>query len=249
MKLSEFSSGHEGREVFWNAQSFEVLLFLFTGAAMAIFAYGVYRRWQMWAAMGKPEIRWDNLGERIKLLLRDGLLQIKTFKDIYPGIMHGLIFFGFLVLIFGAAFDATEFHVAEPLGIPFLTGKFYLFFSFLMDLFGLAVLIGVFMAIDRRYLSKPDRLGYKGAPDNTADDAIVLLLLAAIIITGFIIEALGSASPGSKPPGRSGPLWAGRWRKPSPESIPNRPKPCTSLPGGRTPSWPWGLSPTSPIQG
>jgi hypothetical protein len=151
MKLSEFKPGYEGREVFWNAQSFEVLLFLFTGAAMAVFAYGVYRRWQMWAAMGKPEIRWDNMGERIKLLLKDGLLQIKTFKDIYPGIMHGLIFFGFVVLIFGAAFDATEFHVAEPLGIPFLTGKFYLFFSFLMDLFGLAVLIGVFMAIDRRY--------------------------------------------------------------------------------------------------
>jgi Fe-S oxidoreductase/nitrate reductase gamma subunit len=157
---------------------------------MAIFAYGVYRRWQMWTAMGKPEIRWDNRNERIKLLLRDGLLQIKTFKDLYPGIMHGLIFFGFLVLIFGAAFDATEFHVAEPLGMPFLTGKFYLVFSFLMDLFGLAVLIGVFLAIDRRYLTKPDRLGYKGVPDNTPDDAIVLLLLAGIIITGFIIEAL-----------------------------------------------------------
>jgi len=33
-----------------------------------------------------------------------------------------------------------------------------------MDLFGLAVLIGVFLAIDRRYLTKPDRLGYKGVP-------------------------------------------------------------------------------------
>ena len=190
MKLSEFKPGYEGREVFWNAQSFEVLLFAFTGVAMAIFAYGVYRRWQMWTAMGKPEIRWDNRNERIKLLLKDGLLQIKTFKDLYPGIMHGLIFFGFVVLIFGAAFDATEFHIAEPLGVPFLVGKFYIVFSFLMDLFGLAVLIGVFMAIDRRYLSKPDRLGYKGVPDNKPEDAIVLLLLAAIIITGFIIEAL-----------------------------------------------------------
>jgi len=115
--------------------------------------------------MGKPEIRWDNRNERIKLLLRDGLLQIKTFKDLYPGIMHGLIFFGFLVLIFGAAFDATEFHVAEPLGVPFLTGKFYLIFSFLMDLFGLAVLIGVFLAIDRRYLDQTGPSGLlKGYP-------------------------------------------------------------------------------------
>ena len=74
--------------------------------------------------------------------------------------MHGLIFFGFLVLIFGAAFDATEFHITEPLGWAFLRGTFYLVFSFLMDLFGLAVLIGVLLAIDRRYIqqARPPRL-------------------------------------------------------------------------------------------
>ena len=57
---------------------------------------------------------------------------MKTFRELYPGIMHGLIFFGFFVLIFGAAFDATEFN-AEPLGWAFLRGKFYLVFSFLME--------------------------------------------------------------------------------------------------------------------
>ena len=144
----------------------------------------------MWTALGKPEARNDNMGERIKLLFLNGFLQIKTFKDIYPGIMHGLIFFGFFVLIFGAAFDATEFHIAEPLGVPFLTGKFYLIFSFLMELFGLFVLLGVLMAAERRYVSKPDRLGYKETSDNTPDDAIVLLLLGGIIVTGFVIEAL-----------------------------------------------------------
>jgi len=59
-----------------------------------------------------------------------------------------------------------------------------------MDLFGLAVLVGVLMALDRRYLKKPDRLGYKGKPDNTPDDAIALLLILGIVVTGFIIEAL-----------------------------------------------------------
>ncbi|MBN1383180.1 MAG: (Fe-S)-binding protein [Deltaproteobacteria bacterium] len=190
MEHTTFSVGNEGRQVFWNAEYFELILFLFTAVALVIFAYGVYRRWQMWKAMGKPEIRTDNMGERIKILLRDGLLQLKTFKDIYPGIMHAFIFFGFFVLIFGAAFDATEFHITEPLGWAFLRGNFYLVFSLLMDLFGLLVLIGVLMALDRRYLQKPDRLGYRGKPDNKPDDAIVLLLIGGIIITGFIIEAL-----------------------------------------------------------
>jgi Fe-S oxidoreductase/nitrate reductase gamma subunit len=190
MELSKFSVGHEGREVFWNAEHFEGLLFAFTAVALAIFAYGVYRRWQMWTALGKPETRNDRMGERIKMLLVNVFLQIKTFKDVYPGIIHGLIFFGFFVLIFGAAFDATEFHIAEPLGVPFLTGRFYLVFSFLMELFGLFVLIGVFLALNRRYITRPDRLGYKGESDNTPDDAIVLLLIASIIVTGFVIEAL-----------------------------------------------------------
>jgi Fe-S oxidoreductase/nitrate reductase gamma subunit len=183
--------GNEGREIFWNAQYFEPILFLLTAVAMAIFAYGVYRRWKMWKALGKPEMRLDNIKERVKAVIMEGLLQVKTWRDPYPGIMHGLIFFGFFVLIFGAAFDAGEFHITEPLfGWSFLRGGFYLGFSFLMDLFGLFVLIGVALALDRRYVKKPDRLGYKGTPDNTPDDAIALLLVGGIIVTGFIIEAL-----------------------------------------------------------
>ena len=190
MERATFYVGNEGREVFWNTGQFEVLLFVLTAVALAVFAYGVYRRWQMWKAIGKPELRCDNLEQRLKRLLTDGFFQIKTFRELYPGIMHGLIFFGFFVLIFGAFFDATEYHIAEPLGIAFLRGKVYLFFSFVMELFGLAVLLGVLMALYRRYVARPDGLGYQGKPDNTPDDAIVLLLIGAIIITGFIIEAL-----------------------------------------------------------
>jgi Fe-S oxidoreductase/nitrate reductase gamma subunit len=185
-----FSVGNEGRQVFWNADHFEPLLFFFTAISLIIFAYGIYRRWRMWVAVGKPEIRTDRIKERIKSLLLNGLVQAKTFRDPYPGLMHGLIFFGFVVLIFGAAFDATEFHITEPLGWAFLRGTFYLVFSFLMDLFGLAVLIGVLMAMFRRYLQRPDRLGYRGEPENMADDGVALLLIFGIIVTGFIIEAL-----------------------------------------------------------
>lgn len=190
MEQVAFSVGNEGRQVFWNTEHFEPILFLLTAVALVIFAYGIYRRWQLWVALGKPESRLDHLPERIKALLVNGLLQWKTFGEPYPGIMHGLIFFGFFVLIFGAAFDATEFHIAEPLGWAFLRGTTYLVFSFLMDLFGVAVLIGVLLALYRRYIQRPDRLGYQGKPDNTPDDLIVLLLIFGIIVTGFIIEAL-----------------------------------------------------------
>lgn len=186
-----FSVGNEGRQVYWNAESFALLFYPLAALAMAIFAYGLYRRWQMWVAVGKPEIRTDRIKERIRSLLVNGLLQWKTFRDPYPGIMHGLIFFGFVVLSIGTALIAKETYITGPLlGWTFLKGTFYLIFSFLMDLFGLAVLLGVLLAIDRRYIQRPDRLGYKGVSDSTPDDAIVLLLLLAIIVTGFFSEAL-----------------------------------------------------------
>jgi Fe-S oxidoreductase/nitrate reductase gamma subunit len=191
MEHTIFSIGNEGREVFWNAQHFEPILFALTAVAMIIFIYGVWRRWQMWRALGKDEIRWDKLPSRIKSLFWNGLIQAKTWKDPYPGIMHGLIFFGFFVLLFGAIFDAGEFHITEPLfNWSFLRGNFYLSFAFLMQAFGLCVLIGVLLAFFRRYVQKPERLGYKGKPDNTADDAIALLFILGIIVTGFLISAL-----------------------------------------------------------
>jgi len=191
MEHVAFSVGNEGRQVYWNAESFGVLFYPLAAIAMAIFAYGVYRRWRMWVALGKPEIRTDRLGERIRSLFLNGLLQVKTFRDPYPGIMHGLIFFGFVVLFIGTAMIAKETYITGPLlGWVFLRGWFYLIFSFMMDLFGLFVLIGVLLAIDRRYIRKPDRLGYKGTPENTPDDGIVLLLILAIVVTGFVSEAL-----------------------------------------------------------
>lgn len=193
MKVDDFRVGMEGREVFWNIPlpAFEIILFALTGLALAIMGFGIYRRWLMWKAMGKPEIRLDNMQERVKTVLREIFLQEKVLKDRTPGIMHALIFFGFFVLIFGAAFDAGQHHVTEPLfGWTFLKGNFYLVFSFLMDLFGLFVLIGIIMALDRRFVQKPDRLGYQGEMDNKPDDVIVLVLIGAIIITGFIVEAL-----------------------------------------------------------
>ena len=132
MEHAKFYAGNEGREVFWNAEHFEALLYTLSAVALIIFAYGVYRRWRMWKAIGKPDIRWDNAQERLKRLLLDGLFQIRIFRELYPGIMHGLIFFGFCGLMFGTFFDAVEYHITEPLGFAFLRGHVYILSSLSM---------------------------------------------------------------------------------------------------------------------
>ena len=187
-----FGPGNEGREVFWNTTNYQIPLDVFAFIALAIFGWGLYKRLDLWKAMGKAEVRDDNRGERIKNLFRNGILQLSVWRDFYPGLIHGLIFFAFFVLIWGAAIDATSFYTGMH-----LPGKGYLAFSFIMDLFGLFAIVGCILAIDRRYIKKPDRLGYKGVPDNRPDDAIVLVLILAIMVTGYIIEGLRIVATGN----------------------------------------------------
>ena len=48
----------------------------------------------------KPEAgsRWDRPTERVALVLKHALLQLRTWRRLYPGLMHAMIFWGFIVL-------------------------------------------------------------------------------------------------------------------------------------------------------
>ena len=192
MQNLAFGPGNEGREVFWNTVNYQIPLDVFAIIALAIMGWGLYKRSELWRAMGKAEVRDDNRGERFKNLFRNGILQLSVWRDFYPGLIHGLIFFAFFVLIWGAAIDATSFYTGVH-----LPGKGYLAFSFIMDLFGLFAIVGCILAIDRRYIKKPDRLGYKGTPDNRPEDAIVLGLILAIMVTGYIVEGIRIVATGN----------------------------------------------------
>ena len=69
-----------------------------------------------------------------------------------------------------------------------MEGNFYLGYSVVTDSFGILAIIGVLMAIVRRYIRKPERL------DNRWDDLVTLLLILVVIITGFIVEGLRIAA-------------------------------------------------------
>ena len=187
-----FGPGNEGREVFWNTTNYQIPLDVFALIALAIWAGASISVSISGRPWGRPKSGMTTEGERIKNLFRNGILQLSVWRDFYPGLIHGLIFFAFFVLIWGAAIDATSFYTGMH-----LPGKGYLAFSFIMDLFGLFAVVGCILAIDRRYIKKPDRLGYKGVPDNRPDDAIVLLLILAIMVTGYIIEGLRIVATGN----------------------------------------------------
>ncbi|MFZ5753576.1 MAG: heterodisulfide reductase-related iron-sulfur binding cluster [Bacillota bacterium] len=166
------------RELYWNIDGHLLMYGVFV-VVLGIFFYGLYRHYTLWR-MGKPEARLNNYAQRIVQVLMGTLLHKKIFRETFPGLMHGFIFYGFLILFIGTLIVGLQ----ADLGWQVLYGNFYLLFSLLTDLFGLLVLVGLGMAFYRRYFLKPDRL------DNRADDALVLAILFVVVITGFLLEGL-----------------------------------------------------------
>src|SRR5215813_5770766 len=178
------ASGIPYRDTFWNVPMW-ARVFVYVGgtAAVAVFAYGCWLRIAVWLK-GKPERRTDRIPERIALVLIQALGQARTLSQAYPGVMHAIIFWGFLALFMGTVLATIDYDITLPLfGVKILQGSFYLFYETVLDLFGLFFVIGLGMAVWRRFVVRPHRV------DPTTRFARVLALLFVINLTGFIMEA------------------------------------------------------------
>ncbi|HZW82252.1 MAG TPA: heterodisulfide reductase-related iron-sulfur binding cluster [Candidatus Deferrimicrobium sp.] len=93
--------------------------------------------------------------------------------------MHLGIFYGFIVLLLGTLIIAIQ----VDFQVRLLYGKFYLLLSLSLDLFGLAVIIGMVIATYKRFKRKPDS-------SNTIDDVVTFILVFTILFSGFALEGL-----------------------------------------------------------
>ncbi len=179
-----------GREIFWNVgQAARWISYALMVITFILLIVGIKKRVSMWK-IGKstPFSFVDRLGERIGYFIKNGIFHggLVRPSEGFPGAMHLFIFGGFLLLSIGTGLVAVEDDVLKPLfGFTFLHGNFYLIFSFILDLAGLAAIVGIVMAIIRRYGMKPARLEDKGK----SDDALVLAWILVVLVTGFLTEA------------------------------------------------------------
>jgi Fe-S oxidoreductase/nitrate reductase gamma subunit len=173
------------RQIFWNVGSWARWPIYGLGlVVIVIFVLGLLKRIRLWR-IGKPENRTDRIGKRIVSFLRFGLLHGRILKELFPGITHFLLFWGFAVLLLGTILIFFQEDITLLFfNWTFLHGSFYLVFSFVLDLFGLLAIIGVMLLAFRRYVLKPERL------DNKPEDWISLALIFLVLITGFIQEGL-----------------------------------------------------------
>lgn len=179
------------RETFWNIPHWaEITQYLLGLLTIIIFGYGVIRRVRRWLK-GKPKNRTDHIGRRIGSVIIQAIGQVRTLQDIFPGIMHFTIFWGMIALFIGTILATIDWDVTHLFfNVQFLTGWVYVIYELVLDIFGLLLIVGLGMAIYRRYIVKPDRLANMPGNGFKWDDLYVLVMLVLIGITGYLVEGL-----------------------------------------------------------
>lgn len=168
----------------WYAPAAVYLAFLISGVIML---FGLHRHLRSY---GLGLAQFSSLAARdfrvkLRRFLKFGLGQRKVLRSEPGGIMHGALFYGFLMLL---AYTTLIFIQNDILPLftnyVYMQENIYLTLEFLGDTLGIAFVVGLLIAVCRRYVQRPDKLQTRW------DNYVVLTMLVWIGVSGFLIEAL-----------------------------------------------------------
>jgi Fe-S oxidoreductase/nitrate reductase gamma subunit len=188
------------RSTFAGLSTWEIVFWYgLIAASTAIFAWGVVRLVLKYRR-GRGPLRFDRPWTR----LRHAAVVVFTHswikrRDPLAGAGHFLIFYGFVVLFIGTVILAFQDDVAKPiLGWHFFRNGFYEAYSLFLDVFGVALVVGLAIMAYKRGIQKPFRLSY-WRPDRAGGeterrpyvigDWTFLGILFFLALTGFLLEA------------------------------------------------------------
>lgn len=175
----------------------------YVGAALAtlVFFVGVGVRLRKYARGRRQDVIGSPLGfagRAARSTLDTALNRTVAKRDPYAGIFHAAIMWGFIVLFIGTAILTVESDIVRPLApqFSFYWGTFYVVYSFVLDILGLAMLVGIGAMAIRR-VRRPAQLDYARvdiAPATTdrggfrTGDWLFLGWLGLLGVSGFVLE-------------------------------------------------------------
>ena len=123
----------------------------------------------------RPDPRFDSWGERVKAFLVYVMAQARLLRWPYAGVLHVLIFWGFLVLLTAIAQAVVE---ALWQGFMFNHVPIAPVIAFAQDIFCVAVLTGVVMALLNRLVVRPIR--FRGS--HLGDAVLILSWIGTLLV-------------------------------------------------------------------
>jgi Fe-S oxidoreductase len=175
-------------EIFWAGQAVYIEdiflpviigVLVFVPLLVIIFAYGFGRRYMLWHR-GQPEDRSGNWFSRLMTALAVGVANVRIIRrgELYPGIMHAMLFGGMALLILGKIVRLFSYTV----DITYPPQTVFLAFSLVSEIGGALIIIGGILAVVRRFILRPSRL------DNKPEDSLIYIWVFLIVLTGYMIK-------------------------------------------------------------
>src|SRR5207249_1440042 len=159
-------------------------------AAVAYFAVRARRLYRM-LRLGPNENRFDHIPERIRGVLSYVGLHTRMFRNVYSGMLHLFIFYGFVVLL-TAIIQAFGEGIVPGFSLALIGGTTWI--AFLQDIFGVLVLVGVLMALVNRLIIRPRQFH-----ESNEIDALIILGLIATIMIGMLGQNAARLAQGGDP--------------------------------------------------
>ncbi len=160
---------------------------------LAAIAYFVVRARRLYRILrlGPNENRFDHLGERLRGVAVYVGAHTRMFRNLYSGILHFFIFYGFIVLL-TAIVQAFGEGIAPGFSLAVIGGTTWL--AFLQDLFGVLVLVGVVLAAINRVVIRPRQFH-----ESNELDAAIILGLITVIMVGMLGQNGARVAEGGDP--------------------------------------------------
>lgn len=183
------------RPTFWNIPLWsEILQYVLGLGVVAFLVWAALRYVKYWRhGREEPSSAWARESWRtiVGRIFRFALVPERLRDDPYALITHLALFWGMVTLAVGTAIATLDWDVFHLLlGIRLLKGAIYKGFELVLDLAGLALVVGVLLAIFRRYYVRPVRFTEPPSSRDSRESALLLGLLLVVAVTGFLVEGL-----------------------------------------------------------
>ena len=129
----------------------------------------------------KKDDRFGDIGKRIKRTLIVAFGQSKLLRDKKAGILHFLIFWGFMLFLF-AVIEALIQGFYSPFNLEF-AGPIYSAITFVQDIFGVLVILSCLYALYRRFILHVPRLEVD--KEGKLDAVVILVWIILVVVAMF----------------------------------------------------------------
>jgi len=170
------------RPLFYGAGIAAILLALFaTVQRMSLWSRGKDQA-NVLEGKGTGGLLWLSV---TRFFSRDCLFAVRVFnRSRVRGFMLLFIVWSVLLLVLGVLLSAVQ----AIFGATLVKGQASLYLSLVMDIAGGVLLVGLLIALARRYIFRPEHWV------SIASDAVVMNLFTAVVLMGFILEGMRMAA-------------------------------------------------------